>query len=143
MPANTAPIYTLTPDTTTDNSTGMPQAKTAAAADYTGAGANNFLMHTAGPNGSFIRSIVAKAIGTNVASVLRVYVNNGSTNGTAANNGFVAEINLPATTASATAATTELEFPMEFAIKGAHRLYGGLGTAVAAGWVFTVLAGQY
>ncbi len=143
MPANQAPIYTLTPDTTTDNATTMPQAKTAAAADYTGAGANNFLMHTAGANGSYCRTIVAKAIGTNVATVLRVYVNNGSANTTAANNGFVMEISLPATTASATAGTAEIEIPLEFAIKAGHRLYGGLGTAVAAGWVFTVLAGQY
>ncbi|MES2905117.1 MAG: hypothetical protein V4696_13105 [Pseudomonadota bacterium] len=143
MPANTAPIYTLTPDTTTDNSTGMPQGKTAAAADYDGTGANNFLMHTAGANGSYVRTVVAKAKGTNVATVLRIYVNNGATNGTASNNGFVAEISLPATTASATAGTPEIEFPMEFALKAAHRLYGGLGTAVAAGWVFTVIGGQY
>lgn len=143
MPANTAPIYTLTPDTTTDNATGMPQGKTTAAADYDGAGANNFLMHTAGANGSYIRTVIAKAKGTNVATVCRLYVNNGLTNGTAANNGFAGEINLPATTASATAGTAEIEFPMEFAIKATHRLYGGLGTAVAAGWVFTVVAGQY
>lgn len=143
MPANTLPIYTLTPDTTTDNATGMPQGKSAAAADYDGTGANNFLMHTAGANGSYVRSVVAKAKGTNVAAVLRIYINNGSTNGTATNNGFVAELSLPATTASTTAGTAEIEFPMEFALKAGHKLYGGLGAAVAAGWVFTVIAGQY
>lgn len=143
MPANTIPIYTLTPDTTVDNATSMPQAKTAAAADYTGAGVNNFLMHTAGANGSYMRTVVAKATGTNVATVCRLYVNNGSLATAAANNGFVAELSLPATTASATAGTPEIEFPLEFAIKATHRLYGGLGTAVAAGWVFTVVSGQY
>lgn len=143
MPANNQPIYTLTPDTTVDNSTSMPQGKTAAAADYDGTGANNFLMHTAGANGSYVRSIIAKAKGTNVATVLRLYINNGSTNGTATNNGFFMEVSLPATTASATSGTAEVEVPVEFALKATHRIYGGLGTAVAAGWVFTVIAGQY
>lgn len=143
MPANTAPIYTLAPDTTTDNGTTMPQAVLLLAGDYTGISANYRLLHTAGANGSYVRTIIAKAIGTNVATVARIFINNGLTNATAANNGFVAELSLPATTISAVAATVEIEFPLEFGLKATHRLYGGLGTAVAAGWVFTVLSGQY
>lgn len=143
MAANTNPIYTLKADMTTDNGSTMPQVITAAAADYTGISANYRLSHTAGADGSYVRSIVAKASGTNVAAVARIFVNNGSAVGTAANNAFFAEISLPATTASTTAATVEIEFPMEVALKGGHKLYIGLGAAVAAGWVFTVVAGQY
>ncbi len=143
MPANTQPIFTLTPDTTTDGSTGMSQGVTAAAADYTGVSANYVLIHTAGSNGSYIRSIVCKAKGTNVVTVARVFINNGSTQTTATNNAFFAEISLPATTASATASTPEIEFPLEIALKAGQKLYVGLGTAVAAGWVFVALAGQY
>ena len=143
MPANTDPTYTLTPDLSTNNGTGMPQPITAAAADYTGISANYQLIHTAGANGSYVRSIIAKASGTNVAAVARLFYNNAATPGTATNNSFIAEIGLPATTASTTAATVEIEFPLEFAIKATHRLYVGLGAAVAAGWTFTVISGQY
>lgn len=143
MVANTSPIYTLKPDNTTDNGTTMPQVITAAAADYTGISANYRLSHTAGADGSYAKTIICKAAGTNVAAVARVFLNNGLTPGTAANNAFFAEISLPATTASTTAGTVEMEIPIEHAIKGTHRIYIGLGAAVAAGWVFTVVAGQY
>lgn len=143
MPANTDPTYTLTPDLSFDNAGGMAQPITLLAGDYTGIGANNRLLHTAGANGSFVRSIIGKASGTNVASVLRLFANNGLTPGTAANNAFIGEISLPATTISAVAGTVEIELPLEFAMRATHRLYGGLGTAVAAGWTFTVVGGQY
>lgn len=73
----------------------------------------------------------------------RVYINNGSTNGTASNNTFYGEVSLPATTATATAATVDVDYPLNFALPPGYRLYVGLGTAVAAGWTVTTIGGVY
>jgi len=122
----------------------MNQLVTAAANDYTGAGANNSLIFTAdATDGSFVQRIRFKAGGTNVASVARIFLNNGSANTSAGNNVFYGEISLPATTAIATAATIEIDYPLNFALPAGFRIYFGLGTAVSAGWVATVIAGKY
>lgn len=50
-----------------------------AANDFTGLGLNNVVVFTAdNTNGGFIQRLRCKAIGTNVASVLRIFINNGS-----------------------------------------------------------------
>ena len=117
---------------------------TTAAADYTGISANNILIFTAdSTNGGFVQRVRFKAIGTNTASVARVYINNGSTSGTATNNVFYGEVSLPGTTAITTAATVDVDYPMNFALPPGYKLYVGLGTTVAAGWVASVIAGAY
>jgi hypothetical protein len=142
--ANKTPIYSIGGDNSTDSGTTMASTFTTAAADYTGATAtHNKLVFTAGANGSFVQRLRFKAIGTNTASVARVFINNGSTNATAANNVFYGEISLPATTAIATAATVEIDYPMNFALTPNFRIYVGLGTTVAAGWVCFAVAGEY
>lgn len=144
MPGNNDPIYTRVGDVSNNGTTGMNALITAAANDYTGAGANNSLVFTAdSTNGGFIQRLRLKAGGTNVASVMRIFINNGSTNGTATNNVFYGEISLPATTAIATAATVELDYPMNIALNPGFRIYVGLATAVAAGWVVTPIGGKY
>jgi len=145
MAANTAPIFSITGDQSVDDGTTMPSTFTTAAADYTGATAtHNKLVFTAdATNGGFIQRLRFKAIGTNTASVARIFINNGAANTTAANNTFYGEISLPATTAIATAATVEIDYPMNFALKAGFRIYVGLGTTVAAGWVCTAIGGQY
>ena len=143
MAADTDPIYTLEPEVANNGTTGMNQLITAAANDYTGIDADVSLVFTAGANGSFVQRLRFKAGGTNVATVARIYINNGSSPGTATNNLFYGEISLPATTASATVATVDLDYPMNFAIPATFRIYVGLATAVAAGWVVTPVAGNY
>jgi hypothetical protein len=145
MAANTAPIYSIQGDNSVNDGTTMPSTFTTAAADYTGATAtHNKLVFTAdATNGGFIQRLRFKAIGTNTASVARVFINNGSANTTAANNTFYGEVSLPATTAIATAATIEIDYPMNFALKAGFTIYVGLGTTVAAGWVCTPIGGQY
>ena len=143
MAANTAPIYSLRGALANDAGTGMNQLVTAAANDYTGIDADVALAFTAGANGSFVQRIRFKAGGTNTASVARIYLNNGSSPGTATNNVFYGEQSLPATTASAVAATMEIDYPLGFALPAGWRIYFGLATAVAAGWVATVIAGDY
>jgi hypothetical protein len=242
---NTQPIFTRQGDV--DGS----QVFTTAAADYTGQGINNALIFTSdATNGSFVQRLRFKALGTNIATVARIYVNNGGSrfapvitavsgtptgtpspsggtlyagnffakiyavdqfgsvtaastetasvavtgttgsivwNWTAVtgavsyiiavglatnaqqtlftsttnsytqttpsgtvlesditnNNYFYGEISLPATTASASSATVEIDYPMNFALKPGQNLVMGLGTTVAAGWVVTVIGGIY
>lgn len=114
--------------------------------DYTGAGSNNAVVFTSdATNGGFIQRIRFKAAGTNTAAVARIYINNGSTNGTATNNTFYGEISLPATTASTTSATVDVDYPMNFALPPAYRIVIGISAAatLASGWVPTVIAGAY
>lgn len=146
MAGNADPIYSRVGDVTNNSSTGMNQPITAAANDFTGAGANNSLVFTAdSTNGSFIQRLRFKAAGTNVASVARIFINSASgANTTAANNSFVGEIGLPATTANASGATgPELDYLLGIALPPGFKIYVGLGTAVAAGWVVTPIAGKY
>ena len=78
-----------------------------------------------------------------MASVARIYLNNGAVNTTATNNVFFGEVALPATTANAAGATIDIDYPLNFALPAGFKIYFGLGTAVAAGWVATVIAGKY
>lgn len=144
MAVNNNPIYSNAGNVSSNNATGMAPTLTTAAADYTGISANNKLAFTAdSADGSFLQRLRFKAIGTNVATVARIYINNGSTNTTATNNSFYAEISLPATTANASAATVEIDYPMNFALPPGFTIYVGLGTTVAAGWVVTPVGGNY
>lgn len=59
------------------------------------------------------------------------------------NNYFYGEVQLPATTASATAPTPDIDYPMGFALSPGQAIIVGLATAVAAGWVVTTIAGRY
>jgi hypothetical protein len=144
MAANTAPIYSKTGDTSTNGTTGMAALVTTANNDYVGTNAAATLVFTANAtNGGFIERLRFKAGGTNVATVARIYINNGSTPTTAANNALYGEVSLPATTAIATAATDDIDYPMNIALPAGFRIYFQLATAVAAGWACTGIGGQY
>lgn len=144
MPINRAPRFTNSGDVASNAATAMAPTLTAAAADYTGISASNALVWTAGANGGRIVGLRFRAAGTNVASVARIYSNNGSVNTTAANNSLMDEIGLPAITATATNSTVPIDyiFPGGFLdLNASFRIYVGLGTAVAAGWVVTPIQG--
>lgn len=59
------------------------------------------------------------------------------------NNIFFGEVSLPATTAIATAATSDVDYPMNIALPPGYRLVVGLGSAAAGGWYVTTIAGKY
>ena len=141
MAGNITPIYSRVGAI---GGIGSTTLATVSAADYTGVGAQNILVFTSdATNGGFVQRVRLKAIGTNVATVARIYINNGSANGTAANNLFYGEISLPATTAATTAATVDVDYPLNIALPAGYKLYVGLGATVAAGWVVSVIAGAY
>ena len=96
MPANTSPIFSAK-GAIQWNPAILLAANTAK--DGTGAVATVFTGNAAGNNaGNFVQRLVARALGTNVATVLRVFINNGALNTTAANNSLIAEFSLPVTT---------------------------------------------
>jgi len=101
------------------------------------------LLVTAGSSGSFLRSIECEAAGTNVASNVRIFVNNGSTNGTASNNALIMQYSLPATTAATATGTAHVTIPLNLPIQGTYRIYITLSANVAAGWQFTAVYGDY
>src|SRR5690348_7748618 len=99
MSANTNPISPVSPAVTWP-ATIITAANTAL--DGTGTVGT---LQTAGVNGSRVPTIQIWHLGTNVATVMRFFVNNGSTNTVPANNQLVGEITLPANTLSQVAAS--------------------------------------
>ena len=142
--ANSDPIYSKSGDVSANGTTTMPTGMVTATADYTGVSANHVLVFTAdATNGGFVQRLRFKATGTNTASVARIYINNGSVHTSAANNTFFGEMSLPATTAINTAATADIDYPMNFALNPAFTIWVGLGTTVAASWICTAVGGKY
>jgi hypothetical protein len=136
MPANTKPIFPLTPNIAFGS---LTAANTAT--DGTGIVATVF---TAGANGARVDRLRCIPRGTNVASVARVFINNGSTNATATNNSLLKEIPLPATAANnAGMMGPDLELALDLALPAGYKLNVVIGTAVSAGWQFTAIGGDY
>lgn len=95
-------------------------------------------------NGGFLRSIVAKiaTTGVGVASVLRLYINNGSANTTVTNNGLYKEITLPAITATQVAATPDFEIPCNILLPAGYRILYNFGTAPVNIWMVYGIGGD-
>ena len=94
-------------------------------------------------NGGYVQRIRFRPLGSNAATVARVWINNGSTTATADNNTMWDEIAIALTTVSQTAAQATYELPLNFPLPASYRLYVTLGTATAAGFDVTVIGGKY
>lgn len=101
------------------------------------------LVFTAGDKGGYVQRMRFRALGTNIATVARVFINNGATTATASNNVLWDEISLAATSISETSALATYEIPLNFALPAGYRLYVTLGTGVAAGYSITCIGGKY
>ena len=137
MAANTAPIFSISGDIEW-GATAITTANTAK--DGTGTVLTVF---TANVDGGFVQRIRFRSAGTNIATVARVFINNGSTNATAGNNILYDEITLAATTLSEVAALAVYELPLNFALPAGYVLNVTLGTTVAAGYFVSVIGGKY
>jgi hypothetical protein len=137
MPANTSPIFTLTPGVEW-GTTAVATANTAK--DGTG---TVLTVWTAGANGSYVQRIRFRQSGTAVQTVARVFINNGSTNATAANNILFDEITIAAATVSETTAQSTFEIPLNFALPAGYVLNITIGTTIAAGLYVSVIGGDY
>lgn len=116
------------------------QAGTQTSRDGTGATATGW---AAGANGGRVMLIRAMPLGTNVASALIIYLNNGSTLGTATNNTLINEVQLLATTASNTTGQTPVDTVIDRGVPTLWTVAVQLGVTVAAGWQITVFGGNY
>ena len=119
-------------------------ATTTAYDGTTAVGTAMALAFTAGANGSRIDQIQmrfastngAAASGTSAATVVRVWINNGSANTTAGNNAFFGEVALPATSVAAASTTANQNYLILLPVGGlnlpaGYKIYAGL--TVAAG----------
>ena len=140
MAANTAPIFSLLGDI--QFTTAMTVANTTK--DLT-AGTSYLAFTADATNGGFVQRIRLRPLGTNTnATVARVWINNGSATGSAANNALFDEITLTATTGIETAALATFELPLNFALPPGDKIYVTLGTApTSAGWQAIVIGGKY
>jgi hypothetical protein len=147
MAQNTNPIFPLTPVNTWVSGTG-------ATAGTPGLTANTTTDLTSGTNygpiftgkavdGSRLDFIKVRALGTNVATVIRIWINNGSATGTAANNTLYLERTLSATSVSQTAEQPDIILPLNISVPAGYRIYATFGTAVAAGFHLTAVGGDY
>jgi hypothetical protein len=137
MPANIDPIYSKIADIQ------WITALTAANTAMDGTGTVSTAFTADATNGGYVSKLRIKPLGTNVATVMRIFINNGSTNATAANNVLYGEVTLIATTAIATQALNEYDYPMNLALPAGYKINVVLGTAVAAGYVVAGIGGKY
>lgn len=145
---NFQPIFPLTPKVSW-NTAAITAANTAA--DGTGAVVD--ITPAIGASGARVDQILVRPLGTNVATVMRFFLNNGLTNATAANNTLIHEVTLPATTVSQVAAIAGMDIAIaknagEFAcpipfIPAGYKLFVTIGTAVASGFKVAVSYGEY
>lgn len=138
MAPNYSPIYSKAGDIQW-GTTAITTANTAK--DGTGTVLTVFASDTA--NGGFVQRIRFRSAGTNVATVARIFINNGSTNATASNNILYDEITLAATTLSEVSALATYEIPLNFALPPNYRLNVTIGTSVSAGYYVSVIGGKY
>ena len=94
-------------------------------------------------NGGYVQRIRFRPLGTNQATVARVWINNGSTTATATNNVLFDEVSLAATTLSETSALSTTELPLNFALPPNYRIYVTLGVTASAGYAVSVIGGKY
>ena len=142
MVANTAPIF---PDTPYLSPTPKVFTTASTTKDGTALTVAANLIAVAGADGMFLQRIRCKALGTNIASLLRVFYTSDTTGdpATAANNGMLEEWNLPATTLSETAVTQTVDVPINIGIPAGYRVFACVATTVAAGWEVYAIAGDF
>lgn len=143
LAASTSPAFASTPP-----SNFTPGSLTAANTATDGTG-TVLLLATApatASGGSVVERIRCMHLGTNVASVVRVFLNNGSTPTVAGNNALIAEKTMPANTVSQTVESIAQDVFLNQVLKAnastPERIYVTIGTAVAAGIKFAAIGGD-
>lgn len=144
MTANTVPIYSKA------GQIGLGGVLTTANTAKDGTGTVLTIFTADATNGGRVERVRAKALGTNVATVLRIFINNGGSTSTASNNVYYADVTLSASTLTETASITQIELPnstditaFPLVLPPGYKLTATIGTTVAAGWAITVVGGTY
>jgi hypothetical protein len=146
MTANTSPIYSVAGDIQWGTIAAANTAK-----DGTGTVVTIFTADAT--NGGRVERVRFRSLGTNIATVARIFINNGSSNATPANNTLWAEVTLAATTLSEVAALANAEIPNALTVPDGtgfplvlppgYKLNVTIGTTVAAGYAVTAVGGKY
>jgi len=136
MTANVNPIYSRTPDVQWSEVATANTAK-----DGTGTVVTVFTADAT--EGGRVEKLKIRAKGTNTATALRVWINNGSTNATAANNTLYTEATIAATTLSEVAALVDNEIILNLALPAGYKINVTIGTTVAAGLHVCAVGGKY
>jgi hypothetical protein len=144
MAANTTPIFPLTPKVSWNVAI---TADATASKNHDGTSATAVLLFTAGANGARVDEITAMHLGTNVATALRVFINNGSDPTTATNNSLYKDVTAAANTISEVAGITPISIlaasNSSLVLPAGYRLYATVGTTIATGLAVTVIGGDY
>lgn len=138
MPANAQPIFSKIGDIQWGAA-----AITAANTAKDGTGTVTTIFTADITNGGLVDDIVIAPIGTNVQTVLRVFINNGSTNATPANNVLIDEVVLPATTLTETDLMGIFRCSINRALPPGYKINVVLATAIAAGVMVSANGGKY
>ena len=137
MAANTSPIFTLSPDIQWGNAAAANTAK-----DGTGTVITAFTADAT--NGGYVEKMIFRPLGTvGTATAIRVFINNGSTNATPANNTLVAEVTLATTTNNENAAIAGVEIPLRFGLPANYKINFVLGAWSTGSVQGTVIGGKY
>lgn len=146
MSAGIAPIYVATPADEWASS----NACTAANTNADLSSGTSYLVGTAGVNGAFLKGLTCKALPANAtaASVMRIWLNNGSTIAAPANSALVGELPLPATTVQAAGGNPDFYWAAPNggrAIATGHKVYVTFGTAAggSGAWCVTADKGDF
>lgn len=138
MAQNTTPIFL-----------GVPQASWAALAasavtETDGTGANTKTIFTAdATDGGKIETVFVKVTATCPnATVIRFWINNGSSAGTAANNSLIHEETLAITTVTAAAATTPVVWPANLVLPAGYKLLAASASSIG-GVQVSAIGGSY
>ncbi len=140
MAANTSQIFSKVADV---QWVALPASTANTTMD--GTGGTLYLVFTAdATNGGRIERVNAMHLGTNVAGMIRFWVNNGSTVGTATNNTLIEELAMPANTVSQTAiAAPQVLIRVPIILPPGYKLYATPSTSVASGYQVTAFGGKY
>ena len=155
MPANTSPIFTLTPNVGTAKIT-TTYAQTKSDGTSAGSGADFMVKaFTAGANGSYLQKVRftlggATANTASTAAVLRVYLSTQSSGAiTSANTWLVQEVTAasqtPTVITTLTGATYPIDIPLNFAIPTGYHLLVASSAVTSANtvWTVTTYGGDY
>lgn len=147
MAQNTSPIFPLVPKVSwvsgTGATAGTPGLTANTTTDLTSGTIYGAIFTADATDGSRLDFIKVRPLGTNVATVIRIWINNGSATGTAANNTLYLERTLSSTTVSQTAEQPDIILPLNISLPAGYRVYATFGTAVAAGFHLTAVGGDY
>lgn len=143
MPLNDKPIFTGKPQiewySNTAGTSNVLKTANASSAIIP----ENYVIFTAGADGGFVQKVRFRPLGTNIATVARIFINNGLTYLTYANNIIYEELSIPATTLNHASAQPLFEVTLNLALPAGYRLFASLGTTVAAGFDVSVIGGSY